>query len=555
MAKVNISYFEKEFMDISDDIEQELESLKLPDFPVDFDKYKDCEIVKDRKNDIIKINKNLRVEVENMIAQWNKAENMNLALLGATLSLSEGTNFYENSAGGGDSGFVGNQYTSAKDKYVVNYIAIYSKGQFIGSIGLDDKITLEEKIEQLKKDGVIKKDSDIKISQHVAKKFEDGTLGDVGWLDQTSYKKPVVNKPKEEPEKFSPMWYEENIRPQIEDNEIITDKDGNRVKLKEILSASDGKNGKLDKILIQSGEKTKEIDVGLIHLGDDAIRSYLESMEKNGPVTVRLYYKHSDGISGKIYTYSKKETEFATTKAKIMGGAEEIIKNANINSNDNSKEEIIDSNGNKVDIADVFAETDENRGELASITVTAGGQSKKFSKGMKNSLSTNMIKNYIESFNSATEVNISCDYTHNHGRGAKSTKTYSRKGPDTTDATKVNLTDSNGEEMNIDDILAVKDGEDGELWDVTINVNGEETKFTKDILDDYVETDSIKKYLERLGNTHAVSVSCHYMYQNGKKGDKVKTYSNRKRSAWWHYFLILILQQIIISNLKSLEKR
>ena len=40
MAKVNISYFEKEFMDISDDIEQELESLKLPDFPVDFDKYK-----------------------------------------------------------------------------------------------------------------------------------------------------------------------------------------------------------------------------------------------------------------------------------------------------------------------------------------------------------------------------------------------------------------------------------------------------------------------------------------------------------------------------------
>ena len=423
MAKVNISYFEKEFMDISDDIEQELESLKLPDFPVDFDKYKDCEIVKDRKNDIIKINKNLRVEVENMIAQWNKAENMNLALLGATLSLSEGTNFYENSAGGGDSGFVGNQYTSAKDKYVVNYIAIYSKGQFIGSIGLDDKITLEEKIEQLKKDGVIKKDSDIKISQHVAKKFEDGTLGDVGWLDQTAYKKPVVNEPKEEPEKFSPMWYEENIRPQIEDNEIITDKDGNRVKLKEILSASDGKNGKLDKILIQSGEKTKEIDVGLIHLGDDAIRSYLESMEKNGPVTVRLYYKHSDGISGKIYTYSKKETVSEVYVSAPKGNA---AKGDTTNNKTQSKKtEVVISdyyNGGKVNIDDIF----NGKGELTRVTIDCAGHLKKFEKDTENPIDIDSIKKYIENFEGySNEAFISCEY--NHGSGASTRQVYMGK--------------------------------------------------------------------------------------------------------------------------------
>ena len=147
-------------------------------------------------NDLSKTLSDLTSEINEMVEAYEWAENY---VMGASETLGSDIKYTENSMGGGNWNTIraDNIYAKPGDEFTVKYIAIYADGQYKYNMILgSEELSLDERIADLKKKGFISENAVITVSQGLTKKQADGSLGDIGWLEQVKYIDPEKNKKK-----------------------------------------------------------------------------------------------------------------------------------------------------------------------------------------------------------------------------------------------------------------------------------------------------------------------------------------------------------------------
>ena len=198
--EINLEYFNGELSDKMSSVSAKLQGL-LAKFGtisipkgVDGTAAPDCAAGIQRVHDALQ-NANKAVgdasnKITELVQGFQWAENY---AMGVAVTLSEGVKYTENSKGEGRSNTVrsDNIYATPDDEYIVKYIAIYADGKYKYNMILDESNkgqSIDTIIAKLKEEGEISEDAQITLSQGVTKEQEDGTLGDIGWLPQVTYK-------------------------------------------------------------------------------------------------------------------------------------------------------------------------------------------------------------------------------------------------------------------------------------------------------------------------------------------------------------------------------